>query len=102
MSCYVVAHSFRRAARLNLSSDNLIADIECHVFSSRVDSIHINDQPASRIIHSILQSHNRGAAGDFLNCTRSGDITPELTGRGNNLETIQVLDESRAIRAPVQ
>jgi hypothetical protein len=29
-------------------------------------------------------------------------ITPELTGRAHDLESVQVLDESRAIRAPVE
>jgi hypothetical protein len=33
---------------------------------------------------------------------RQAVLTPELTGREPNLETIRVLDESRAIRAPVQ
>jgi hypothetical protein len=30
------------------------------------------------------------------------NLTPELTGRGHNLEIIQVLDKSNAIRAPVE
>ncbi len=34
MSCYVVAHSFRRAERLSILGGNGIAEAECHVLSS--------------------------------------------------------------------
>ncbi len=83
--------SFRRAERLSFLGGNLIADAECHALSSWVDSIHLNDQPASRIIHPTFQSHNRGAAGDFFDGTRSGDITPGITRRARNVSSIQVL-----------
>jgi hypothetical protein len=38
----------RRAERLSFPGGNLIADIECHVFSFRVDPTHIHIQPAFR------------------------------------------------------
>jgi hypothetical protein len=44
----------------------LIADAECHVLSAWVDSTSIYIQPASRIIPSTMQSHNRGTAGASL------------------------------------
>ena len=47
-------------------------------------------QPASRIIPSTLQSHNRGAAGDSLNWMRSGDITPEFSRPGRIVSSLQV------------
>ncbi len=81
MSCYVVAPALRRAERLSLLGDNAIADAECHVLSLWAASTRIDIQPASRIIHPTLQSHNRGAAGFNCEFMRSGDITPELTRR---------------------
>jgi hypothetical protein len=94
--------SFRRAERPTLSTGCVIADIECHVPSSWANFIRIKDQPTSRIIHSTLQSHNRGAVGDFVELTRSGDITPELTGRARTAGRFKLTNESRAIRAPVE
>ena len=80
----------------------MIADAPSDVLSSWVDSMRVIIQPAARIIGANGMAFNRGAAADLLRRTRSADITPELTGRGDNLETIQVLDESYAIRAPVE
>jgi hypothetical protein len=71
--------SLRRAEHLHFLGDNVIAEIEFHVLPSRVDSTHIGHQPTSRILPSTLQSHDRGAAGVLFDCTRCGDITPELT-----------------------
>jgi hypothetical protein len=92
----------RRAERLILAIGNVMADAECHVLSSWVDSTGITVQPVSRIIPPTLHAHNRGAAGINGESTRSADITLELTGRGDNTETIQVLDESHANPAPVE
>ncbi len=49
-----------------ISNCRVIAVIECHVPSYWVDSILTYIQPASRIIPSTLQSHNRGAAEDII------------------------------------
>ena len=80
----------------------MIADIECHVLSIWVDSICIHIQSASRIIPSTLHSHNGGAAGDFIVLMRSGDITPELTGRESTNQAFNLADDIQANSAPVE
>jgi hypothetical protein len=81
MSCYVVAPDSATPNAICFLMSRVIADAEYHALSSWVDSICLHIQPAARIIHSIYQFINRGAAGGFFDFTRSGDITPELTGR---------------------
>jgi hypothetical protein len=102
MSCYVAAHLSAAPNAASFLISNPIADVECHVLSSWFDSTRIALQSISRIIHTSRTSFNGGAAGIICVSMRSGDITPELTGRAHNAEAIQVLDESLAIRAPVE
>jgi hypothetical protein len=71
----------RRAEHLILSSGNIIAAVECYVLSLRVDSTRIYIQSAFRSSHQYQHSHNRGAAGDFIDSMQSGDITLKLTRR---------------------
>ena len=68
----------RRAERYIFSESCVIADAECRVLLSWVDSTRIIST-ASRIIHSTSPQHNRGAAGRNFESMRSADITLELT-----------------------
>ncbi len=92
----------RRAERLLVSMSRVIADDHCHALASRDDSTCITLQPASRIIPSTLHQHNRGAAGDSFDFTRSGDITPELTRREVLGEASDLANDIRAISARVE
>jgi hypothetical protein len=94
MSSYGAAHSFRRAEPILIFTTPMIADARCHVCLVWADSTRTTLQPTARIIHTSLTAFNRGAAGINCESMRSADITPELTGRAHNTETIQVDDKS--------
>jgi hypothetical protein len=94
--------SIRRAERFSFLGSKLIADAECHVCSSWVDSTPIIVQPATRIIPLTFPSLNRGATGSFFDFMRSGDITPELTGREGLYQAFNLADERQANSAPVE
>jgi hypothetical protein len=64
----------------------MIANAQCHVLASWFNSSFINIQPGSRIIHTREMSFNGGAAGIYCEAMQSADITPALTGRGDNAD----------------
>jgi hypothetical protein len=80
MSCYVVAPASAAPNAFRFLTCCAIADAQCHVLSSWVDSILIYIQPACRIIHTSWTSFNRGAAEINVELRRSADITQEITG----------------------
>jgi len=75
----------RRAERDFFLVRRVRADAECEVFTSWVDSTLTNIQSTSRLIHTISAAFNGGAAGNFVDSTRGGDITPGITRRAHNV-----------------
>src|SRR5437868_2751361 len=94
MSCYVVAHYSALAERLQISISGLIADAECHVLSSWVDSTIIQIQPASRIIHISWMLFNRGGNQCCVNAKRRHNA--RINRARIQRREIQVLDERPA------
>jgi hypothetical protein len=84
------------------SMSRLLADYHGHALASGVDSTGITLQPASRMIPSTLQPHNRGAAEINVKSRRSADITPELTGREESNQAFNLANERQAHSAPVE
>jgi hypothetical protein len=74
MSCYGGAHSFRRAERPLISISRVLANTQCHVCSSWVDSAVITFNQ-SRALSTLLRLFNRGAAGINVESMGSADIT---------------------------
>ena len=61
MSCYVVAHTLRRAERLLIPSGHVIADAECYVRSVWVDSTPIIfNQPFDYHFNSAITQQRGG------------------------------------------
>jgi len=54
------------------------------------------------MIPSTFQLHNRGAAVINLESMQSGDITLELTGRGDTADKDKLTMRDKLTRAPVQ
>jgi hypothetical protein len=96
MSGYVGAPALRRAERNFFLVVRVKAETQCHVLSSRVAATDDSFQLTCGLSLSTSPSSNRGTAGVNFMSRRSGNITPELTGRAYNTEIIQVLDENQA------